>query len=89
MEEKDEHFVSTLFEEGQWRMGLRPHTFDDWDNVMIFLKFFFLKKKKLMTQCDFQSLYVTSNMYFSRNSWHSITFTTFSESGNYLSSIMA
>jgi hypothetical protein len=29
MEEKDEHFVSTLFEEGQWRMSLRPHTFDD------------------------------------------------------------
>jgi hypothetical protein len=39
MEEDDEHFVSTLFEGGQWRRGLGPHTFEYWENVRVFLKF--------------------------------------------------
>jgi hypothetical protein len=45
MEEENMHFVSTLFEEGQGKRGLGPPTFDDWDNVRIFLKFlnFFMK----------------------------------------------
>jgi hypothetical protein len=87
MEDEDGHFVSTLFEEEQWRRGLGPPTFDDWKNVKPFLKF--LKLFYDVTMRLSGSLYVTSNMYFQDICGIQAHLKAFSESGYYVSSVMA
>jgi hypothetical protein len=86
MEEEDEHFVSTLFEEGHGRRGLGPPTFDDWDNVRIFVKF--LKFFYDATMRLSGSLYVTSNMYFQEICGIQAHLQAYSESGDYVLSAM-
>jgi len=87
MEEEDEHFISTLFEKGRWRRGLRPPTFDNWENVRVFLKFSKLFYDAIMRLSG--SLHVTSNMYFQAICSIQAHLQAFSESGYYVLSAMA
>jgi hypothetical protein len=87
MEEEDGYFVSTLFEGGQGRRGLGPPTFEDWENVRVFLKF--LKLFYDVTMLLSGSLYVTSNMYFQEICGIQAHLQAFSESGDYVLSAMA
>jgi hypothetical protein len=61
VEEEDDHYGPTLFDEKNGQKGLGPPTFDDWDNVRVLTKF--LKLFYDVTMRISGSLYVTSNMY--------------------------
>lgn len=86
MEEEDGYLVSTLFEGRQGRRGLGPLTFEDWENVRVFLEF--LKLFHDMTIWLSGSLYVTYNMYFQEICGIQAHLHAFSESVNYVLSAM-
>jgi len=87
MEEYDEQFVSSLFDEKNDKKGLGPPTFADWERIRIFLKFLKLFYDAIMGLSG--SLYVTSNMYVQEIYSIQMHLQEYRESGDYVLSAIA